>query len=93
MTVGVLRIELAILEAQSLKDKRRVLKSIKEKMINRFHVSAAEVDEQDIWQRAVLGVAFVANEGRFVQSCLDKIIDWVRMQRGVTLIDYEQHSC
>jgi len=92
MTVGVLRIELAIGEARSLKDKRRVIKSIKERLTNTFNVSAAEVDALDAHQRAVLGVAIVANEARFVTSCLDKIVDWMRMQRNVTLVDYTRDT-
>jgi uncharacterized protein len=92
MTIGILRIELAIPEARSLKEKRGAIKSIKEKMIHKFHVSAAEVDELDSWKRAVLGVALVANDARFVHSCLDKIVDWVRTQRAVTLIDYDKET-
>ena len=90
MIVGVLRIELAIGDARSLKDKRRIIKSIKERMTNTFNVSAAEVDALDAHQRAVLGVAVVANEARFVTSCLDKIVDWIRKQRLVTLVDYSR---
>lgn len=92
MTVGVLRIELAIQEARSLKDKRRVVKSLKDRLANRFHVSVAEVDDLDLWQKAVIGVAMVANDGQFVQSCLDKIVGWVRVQRGVTLVDFEHQA-
>ncbi len=90
MIVGVLRVELSIGEAQSLKDKRRVIKSIKERLTNKFNVSAAEVDAQDVWQRSVIGIALVANESRFVHSCLDKIIDWIRRQHTVTLIGCEK---
>ncbi len=89
MIVGVLRIELSIAEAHSLKDKRRVIKSIKERLGNKFNVSVAEVDALDVWQRAVIGIALVANESRFVRSCLDKIIDWVRKQHTVVVIGYE----
>ena len=89
MIVGVLRIELSIGEAHSLKDKRRVIKSIKERLGNTFNVSVAEVDALDAWQRAVIGIALVANESRFVRSCLDKIIDWVRKQHTVVVIGYE----
>lgn len=92
MIVGVLRIELAIGDARSLKDKRRIIKSIKERMTNTFNVSAAEVDALDAHQRAVLGVAVVANEARFVASCLDKIVDWIRLQRSVTLVDYTRDT-
>jgi hypothetical protein len=88
MTVGVLTLELRILDARSLKDKRRTLKSVKDRLRNGFSVSVAEVDELDSWQRAVLGVAMVGNETRFVHSCLDKIVDWIRKQRSITLIDY-----
>lgn len=92
MIVGVLRIELAIGDARSLKDKRRVIKSIKERLTNTFNASAAEVDALDARQRAVLGVAVVANEARFVASCLDKIVDWIRKQRSVTLVDYTRDT-
>jgi uncharacterized protein len=90
MIVGVLRIELAIGESHSLKDKRRVLKSLKDRMTQTFRVSVAEVEDHDVWQRAVLGVALVANESRHVESCLDKMVDWVRKQHSVTLIRYDR---
>lgn len=93
MTVGVLRLELVIGEAQSLKDKRRALKSVKDRLSNTFNVSVAEVDALDSWQRAVLAVALVGNDGRFVHSCLDRIVDWIRKQRLVTLVDYSKETC
>lgn len=93
MTVGVLRLELVISEAQSLKDKRRALKSVKDRLSNTFNVSVAEVDALDSWQRAVLAVALVGNDGRFVHSCLDRIVDWIRKQRLVTLVDYSKETC
>ncbi len=88
MTIGVLTLELGIFDARSLKDKRRALRSVKDRLRNSFSVSVAEVGALDSWQRAVLGVAMVGNESRFVNSCLDKIVDWIRKQRSVTLIDY-----
>ncbi|HUW82860.1 MAG TPA: DUF503 domain-containing protein [Phycisphaerae bacterium] len=88
MVVGVLRAELAILEAVTLKDKRRVIKSVKDRIISRHKVSVAEVDRLDQRQGAVLAVAMVANDSRFVQSCLDKIVDELRMARSATLVDY-----
>jgi len=90
MTVGVLRLKLAILEAHSLKDKRRVIKSLKDRLSNTFNASVAEVAELDSWQRCDLGIAVVANEGRFAHECLDKVVDFVRRQHGVTLVDYER---
>ena len=88
MVVGVLRAELAILEAVTLKDKRRVIKSLKDRIMNRHKVSVAEVDRLDQRQGAVLAVAMVANDSRFVQSCLDKIVDELRAARSATLVDY-----
>ena len=92
MTVGVLRLNLTIIGARSLKDKRRVVKSIKDRLFNTFRVSVAEVDALDVWQSSVLGVSLVANDPRFVHSCLDKIVDWVRKQKSVTLVDYQKET-
>jgi uncharacterized protein YlxP (DUF503 family) len=89
MVVGVLRAELAILDAVTLKDKRRVIKSVKDRIVNRHKVSVAEVDRLDQRQGAVLAVAMVANDSRFVQSCLDKIVDELRTARSATLVDYK----
>lgn len=88
MRVGVLTIELAILEAQSLKDKRRVLKGTKERIRRAFNVSVAEVAYNDAPRRCRLGVAMVANESRVVQSQLDQVVDLVRRVGGVILVDY-----
>jgi uncharacterized protein YlxP (DUF503 family) len=88
MVVGVLTVQLAIYEAESLKDKRRVIKSVKDRLMNRFNVSVAEVDDLDSWQRAELGVAMVANDARFVESCLHRIVDVLRCERSASLVDY-----
>jgi uncharacterized protein YlxP (DUF503 family) len=88
MVVGVLRADLAVLEAITLKDKRRVIKSLKDRIGSRHNVSIAEIDSLDSRQRAVLGIAMVANDTRFVQSCLDKIVDELRAARSATLVDY-----
>jgi len=88
--VGVLRIQLALYEAQSLKDKRRVVKSIKDRLSSRFNASVAEVDALDSRKHAVLGVAVVGNEGAYVHSCLDRIVDVLRRQGNASLIDYQR---
>lgn len=89
MVVGVLRVRLAIFEALSLKDKRRVVKSLKDRLANQFNVSIAEVDALDARQEAVLGVAMVANDSRFVESCLSKVVDQLRLARSASLVDYQ----
>ncbi len=70
MVVGIRSWELALAGCQSLKDKRRVLKSLKDRLHNRFNVSAAEVDHQDSWQRAALACSVVAAERRHVEEVL-----------------------
>lgn len=88
MVIGALSLRLAVYGSVSLKDKRRVVKSLKDRLAGRFNVSVAEVGALDHRQQAELGVAVVANDAQFVQSCLDKIVDYVRMDTGAVLVDY-----
>lgn len=89
MVVGVLTLTLSIPEAMSLKDKRRAIRSLKDRLAGRHNVSVAEVDDLDEHRSAVMGVAMVANDRRFVDGCLSKIVDEVRVARSVNLVDYE----
>jgi hypothetical protein len=89
MVVGVLRVRLAIFEALSLKDKRRVTKSLKDRLGARHNISIAEVDDLDHRQAATLGLALVANESRYVDSALRKIVDEIRLCPRVSLLDFE----
>ncbi len=82
--------DFAIYEARSLKDKRRVLRSFKDRVASRYNVSVAEVDHLEAWQRATVGIAVVSNDPVHVHSCLDKIVDFARRQRGLSLLDYEK---
>lgn len=88
MVIGALSLRLAVFESTSLKDKRRVVKSLKDRLAGRFNASVAEVGSLDHRQQAELGVAVVANDAQFVQSCLDKIVDYVRMDTRAALVDY-----
>jgi uncharacterized protein len=88
VVIGALSLRLAVFGSTSLKDKRRVVKSLKERLAGRFNVSVAEVGSLDHRQQAELGVALVANDAQFVQSCLDKIVDYVRLDPGAALVDY-----
>ncbi|HUU10958.1 MAG TPA: DUF503 domain-containing protein [Phycisphaerae bacterium] len=89
MVVGVLQMRLLIREASSLKDKRRVVKSLRERIRNDFNVSVSEVDALDRRQTAVLGVAIVTNEARFADQVLAKVVDLVRRTAGAELVEYE----
>ena len=88
MIVGVLQMQVSVFDAMTLKDKRRVIKSLKDRIGNKFNVSIAEVGLHDSVRTAVIGVAMVANEKIFVDSVLCKIVDFVRKIPQLTLIDY-----
>jgi len=89
MVVGVLTFRIAIFEALSLKDKRRITKSLKDRIGNRHNVSIAEIDDLDHRQAATIGVAMISNDGRFVESALSKIVDEVRAYGTASLLDYD----
>lgn len=89
MVIGVLRVRLGIFEALSLKDKRRVVKSLKDRLGHRHNISIAEVADLDQRQLATLGIALVANDSRFVESALSKIVDEFRSEGRASLLDYE----
>ena len=90
MNVGVCRIKLRLPENMSLKGKRQVLKSITSRVKNRFNVSIAEVDANDLWQLAVLGISCVSNDNRQTNEVLSKVVDFVTRGRfDVEVLDYE----
>lgn len=74
MIVGAALIELHVHGAHSLKEKRGVVRSVLQRIRNRFNVSAAEVDGQDTWQRAVLGVVTVGHDAREIRSVLGRVV-------------------
>ena len=85
VVVGCLYLDLFISEAQSLKDRRRVLKSFKERLHQKFPVATAEVGEPDLWQRAELAIVSVANEQRHVDEVLSSLADWASTQHGFVI--------
>ena len=87
IVVGIITVRLAIYHATSLKDKRRVVKSLKDRIRRRFNVSIAE-DALDSAQRAVLTAAIVANETRFVERCLQQVLNLIEGDREAALVDY-----
>jgi uncharacterized protein YlxP (DUF503 family) len=89
MTIGIARITIFIPDSHSLKEKRMVLRRVKDRTRQKFNVAIAEVEENDVWQRGVLGLALVGNEGRFVQSALDEVVRFVESQAEVTNTERE----
>jgi len=88
MVVGICTMELWFPEPNSLKEKRRILKSIIDRVRSRFNVSIAEVDHNDLWQKASIGIACVANEGSHVNEVLSNVVNFVETSFDVNLIDY-----
>lgn len=88
MVVGLLTLELHIPASGSLKEKRRVVKGMKDRIKARFNVSVAEVGETELWQRASLAVACVSNDAAHVGESLDKVAELVRSNTDADLIDY-----
>jgi uncharacterized protein YlxP (DUF503 family) len=90
MVVGVCRLTLMVGESHSLKEKRMVLRSIKDKTRLKFNVAIAEVADQDAWQQAVIGFAVVANEKRFVQEMVEKVIGYIESLAIAKIVDDEK---
>ena len=86
MVVGVCTFELWIPESQSLKDKRQVLHSLKDRLRGKFNLSVAEVDGQDLWQKAVLGMACVANDGSHVEQVLEQALNVMKSMPTVEVV-------
>ena len=88
MIIGVLQVELLIDGSQSLKDKRRVVLSLKDRLHRRYCVSVAEVGSVESHRTAVLGITLASSSEPTCRSVLDKILDRIRIQRGCVLNDH-----
>lgn len=90
MKLGVCKLKLRVPENQSLKGKRQVLKSIISRVRNNYNVAIAEVDDQELWQLATLGIACVSNNDQQVNSILSKVVNFISRGRfDVEMLDYE----
>lgn len=89
MIVSMIQFIIHIPYAGSLKDKRKVVKSIKEKLISRYRLSAAEVDLLDSCQYAQIGAALVSNSKEFGESVLNKVLSFVEDNYDARLMDFQ----
>ena len=90
VNVGILKIHLRLPENSSLKGKRQVLKSIIAQLRNHFNVSVAEVEDNDLWRSAVIGVACLSNDQRFTNEVLSKAVNLVEKGRfEMEMANYE----
>ena len=90
MFVGVVRIELHLPGVSSLKGKRSIVRGLKDRIRQRVQAAVAEVDHQDLWQRATLGVAVVSGESRQVGEMLQSVRDLVHGAPGAEVIDWQE---
>ena len=81
MNVGVCKVSLRLPENLSLKGKRQVVKSITARVGNKFNVSIAEVDDQNLWQLATLGICCVSNDKRYTNEVLSKVVNFITNSR------------
>jgi uncharacterized protein YlxP (DUF503 family) len=77
MNVGICRIKLHISDSRSLKDKRRIVKSVVARLRNQYNISIAEVDDQDLWQLITLGISCVSNRSQHIDETLSKVVSFI----------------
>jgi uncharacterized protein len=90
VNVGICKVKLRLPDNLSLKGKRQIVKSLTARLKNKFDVSVAEVEDNDLWQLATIGICFVSNDKRFTNEVLSKTVDFVAGSQGdFEMIDYE----
>jgi uncharacterized protein YlxP (DUF503 family) len=89
MFVGVLVIEIMIYSSASLKEKRLVLKSMKDRLKNKFNVAVAEIGFQDKWQRAQLGIVTLSNQQSHLEHSLQQIFQYLDQSDSYEITSYE----
>ncbi len=89
MPIGLLTLEIHIADARSLKDKRQVLRSLKDRLRSHFNVAVAELDHQDVWQRSRVGVVSISNDGRHLEESLSAVAAESERVLGRDLISQE----
>jgi uncharacterized protein YlxP (DUF503 family) len=89
MVVGVGKIDLRLHGCRSLKEKRKVVQSMIKRLQNRYHASVAEIGKNDVYQRAEIGFAVVANSSKLVNATLDKMIDTAEDLQLAEIVDSE----
>lgn len=89
MPIGLVTLEIHIPDARSLKDKRQVLKSLKDRLRSRFNVAVAELDHQDTWQRSVVGVVGISAEEGHLAETMGSVLEASEQVLGRSLISHE----
>mgnify|MGYP002778926383 CR=1 FL=1 len=87
MFIGILTLELFLPGAESLKEKRMVVNSVLDRIKARFNVSAAQIDDHDLWQSATLGIAVVSNERNAANRVLNMVRDLVETETRCDVVN------
>lgn len=90
MIIGSCEIEILIYEANSLKEKRHVIKSIIERIKSKFNASVAEVGHNDLWNRALIGFAVVSNNKKLCDESISKIIAFIDNDERVEILSLDK---
>ena len=88
MTIGLCRIELYLPESGSLKQKRSVIKSLPTRVRNKFNVSVSELEDNDLWQKALVGIVTISNDSRHANQVLSKVVEMVEREDRLMVTDY-----
>jgi len=89
MNVGLCIVEFHLTAAHSLKEKRRVLRRLKDRLRGRFNVSVAEIDHQDLWQRATLGIVAISESRGPLELCFDQLRGLVESEIPGDLLSFQ----
>lgn len=90
MIIGICTCEIYIFNANSLKSKRSVVKSIIEKSKNRFNISIAEVGENDKWQKSIIALSTISNDQRIVEETIEKVINFFDSYSEIEIINIKR---
>jgi uncharacterized protein len=88
MPVGLLTLELHIADARSLKDKRQILRSLKDRLRRKFNIAIAELDFHDVWQSSTVGIVTLSNAEQHVEESLQHVLAEAQRILGPVLIDH-----
>lgn len=89
MPIGLLTLEIHIGDAQSLKDKRQVLRSLKDRLRAHFNVAVAELEHQELWQRARVGVVTISGDSRHLEESMQAVAEESERVLGRDLVSQE----
>lgn len=86
MIVGIIELELYIYEVYSLKEKRSIIKSLVDKLKNKYNISIAEVGDNDTWNKALIGICLVGNTSNYVNKVISRVIGFIDRETRVEII-------